>query len=148
MTAEISFEANLSAQLGRVASALEAAEQWRRKCAGAMQQVPIVSNQQVGSGILDQADALMAKTGYIWSVRRLTCYGFSAGTVTVFKNSALGEPVAPFLTSGAVFTLGRGELLLMPGERLVAVGTGITGTFQLAGAADCFESWYLPNYIG
>lgn len=147
MSAGLEVDASLAVQLGRVADALELAERWRVKCMGALQQVPIASEQVSGDGTIDQPDALMAKTGYMWSVRRLTCYGFTAGSVTVYKNIAGGEPVAPY-PAAAVFTFGRGELLLKPGERLIAVGTGITGTFQLWGDADCFEQWYLPHYIG
>ncbi len=143
MTAEF----DISLEIGALRASLSAEQDWRKRCAGAMQQVPIVSAQVSGDGTIDQADALMAKTGYIWSVRRLTCSGFTAGTVTVYKNISGGEPVAPYPQAG-MFTFGRGEVLLMPGERLVAVGTGIVGTFQLWGAADCFEQWYLPYYIG
>ena len=60
-----------------------------------------------------------------------------------------GEPVAPFPQEG-VFTFGKGELLIHPGSQLIfsALASGITGTIQIYGAADMFESWYLPYYIG
>lgn len=147
MTADLEIAAQLDARLGSLAAGIKAEQDWRRKCAGAIQQVPIVSTQLAGSGTIDQPDAMMAKTGYIWGIRRLTVTGFSAGTVTIYKNAAGGEPVAPF-PAAAVFTYGKGQLLLMPGERLVIVGSGITGTVQLWGTADCFESWYLPYYLG
>lgn len=142
--------AQLSLQLGQVKSSLAQAEERWRRCMGAIQQVPVVSNFLAGNGVIDQPDALMAKTGYIWSLRRLACSGFTAGTVTVYKNSALtgAEPVAIFTAAPQVQTWGRGAILLMPGERLVLAGTGITGGFQVQGAADCFEQWYLPIYIG
>lgn len=147
MTAEIGIELDLAAQLGRVADAMERAERWRVKCAGALQQLPVFSPVLNGSGTIDSPDGLMAKTGYHWSIRRLSAVGFTAGTVTVYNSAAGGEVLFPFAQAGTA-TFGRGEMLLQPGDRLVAVCAGITGTVQLTGRADCFESWYLPYYIG
>lgn len=139
--------AQLGVQLGRVADALEAAEQYRVKRRGALQQVPIFSPVLSASGTIDAPDALMCKTGYHWGIRRLAAVGFTAGTVTVYNSAANGEVIVPFTAAG-VATFGRGEVLLQPGDRLVAVASGITGTVQLTGRADCFETWYLPEYIG
>jgi hypothetical protein len=100
-----------------------------------------------GAGTMDQAQSLGPPQGYYWSVRRLTATGFTAGTVTAFIDSTAGEPVVPFPQAG-VFTFGRGEILLHPMSRLVISATGITGTVQLYGAADAFEDWYLPEYLG
>lgn len=145
--AGIELSAQIALSLGDIATAMQQEQAWRRRCAGAIQQVPVISNQVNGSGTIDTPDALAVKTGYIWGLRRLSCYGFSAGTVTVYIGAAGGEVLFPFDQAGTA-TFGRGEMLLMPGDRLVAVGAGITGTFQLQGRADCFEQWYLPYYIG
>ncbi len=139
--------AQLGVQLGRVADGLEAAERYRVRCRGALQQVPIFSPVLAGSGTIDQPDALECKTGFHWGIRRLAAVGFTAGTVTVFNSAAGGEVIVPFDQAG-VATFGRGEVLLQPGDRLVAVASGITGTVQLTGRADCFETWYLAEYIG
>jgi hypothetical protein len=146
---EIDFTARIAASLNGVAGALSAEAQWRQKCARALSQVPFwgTVNLTAGNGTEDQPDKLQAKTGYIWGIRRLTIQGYSAGTVTAYRNSALGEPVLPFPVP-AVNTIGRGELLLMPGDRLVFSATGITGTVNYWGVADCLESWFLPFYIG
>jgi len=132
-----------------MAGAMDREARWRQKCAQAVTQVPFAGSVPLsaGAGTDDQPDKLQAKTGYIWSVRRITCNGFTAGAVTAYRNSALGEPLMPFPIP-AVNTIGRGELLLMPGDRLVWSAAGITGTASYWGVADCFESWYLPFYIG
>lgn len=139
---EIDFSARLSASLDRE-------QAWREKCAIAIRRVTFAGTITLaaGAGTDDQPDKLQAKTGYIWGIRRITANGFTAGTVTAYRNSAIGEPVMPF-TVAAVNTLGRGELLLMPNDRLVWGATGITGTVSYWGEADCLESWYLPYYIG
>ena len=146
---EIDFSARVAASLDGMAGAMDREARWRDRCARAITQVPFAGavTLAAGAGTYDQRDQLQAKTGYIWSIRRITCNGFTAGTVTAYRNNALGEPLMPFPVP-AVNTIGRGELLLMPGDSLVWSATGITGTVTFWGVADCFESWYLPFYVG
>jgi hypothetical protein len=150
MTAGIEASASLEVSLGRLCTLMEAEQQRRRTLGQVIRQIPLAAPQislTSGAGVLDIPDALAAKTGYNWSVRRLSCNGFTAGTVLVTKNSAAGELMTAFPAAG-VQTFGRGELVLNPGERLVFSASGITGFVQIGGAADCLESWYLPTYLG
>lgn len=147
---ELDLGVQLIAGIEGMAAKIDRAERYRQRMAQAIRQIPITAppmNLASGAGVIDVPDLLAVKTGFMWSVRRLTLYGFTAGTATVLLNSQFGEPVAPF-PQAAVFTFGRGELLMHPGDRLVTTATGITGSVTLAGAADCFEQWYLPHYIG
>ena len=118
-------------------------------------QVPITA----GAGVFQMNDLLMPKAGYMWGIRRLVASGYSAGQVTVFKGGFMaggaysggGEPF-PFSQAG-VATIGRGELILDQGDALIVVCTGITlsagfAGVQIQGAADCFERWLLPDYMG
>lgn len=148
MTAGLELEAGIQIAAG-LAQEMRADRDWKRRVAGALSQVPFAGSVTLssGAGTLDQPDLFQAKTGFYWSVRRLTAVGWTSGAVTAYKNSTNGEPVAPY-PSPSVFTFGRGELLLNPGDRLVFAATGITGTVSVWGAADCFETWYLPFYIG
>jgi hypothetical protein len=113
-----------------------------------------------GNGVYQMNDLLMPKAGFMWSVRRLTASGYTAGAVTVWKGGMVvggaytgwGDPVAPF-SQAATLTFGRGELLLDAGDALVVVCTGITLSagqpgVQINGAADCFDKWLLPDYLG
>lgn len=144
---EIDFTARIAASLDGMTRALGREAAWRDKVASAIRQVPFsgVVTLAGGNGTEDQPDKLQAKTGYVWGVRRIAVQGFSAGTVTVFRNSPIGEPVMAFPAAG-VATIGRSELLLMPGDRLIFVAAGITGTVNYWGAADCMEQWFLPTY--
>ena len=147
---ELDIGAQLVAAVGSMTAMLEQQERQRQAQSQAVRQVPLTGPPPNAAGIIDMPDLLMAKTGYYWSVRRLVLSGFSAGTAVVYRNSAItgvGEVLVPY-AAAAAFTFGRGEMLLMPGDRLVVQATGITGTVQLNGAADCFEQWYLPYYIG
>lgn len=146
--AEIDISARLVASLDGVAGMLDRANQYQGLCKKAdLQQVPLTAPQANAAGVIDSPDLLAVKTGYFWSVRRLTLSGFTAGTAVVYLNGVGGEPVVPF-AAAATYTFGRGELLMHPGDRLVVQATGITGYVQLNGAADCFLAWYLPWYIG
>jgi len=146
---EIDFSARIAASLDGIAAALTREQQWRQRQMQVIRQIPFAGSITLagGAGTDDQPDKLQAKTGYIWGIRRLTANGFTAGTVTAYRNSSAGEPIMPFPVP-AVNTIGRGELLLMPGDRIVWGATGITGTVSYWGVADCFESWYLPYYLG
>lgn len=119
-------------------------KQWRQEKGKCVYQTPIVGQLAAGSVTLDEATQLAPIPGYCWSVRRLTTAGFTAGSVTVLMNGI--EPVAPF-PNPAVFTYGRGELLLQPKDRLVVVGAGTTGVTNLWGVADVFPFWYLGEYL-
>lgn len=154
---DLQADAGISLQLGRIADRLDRESRWRERIAQAVTQLDFAIGDSIpltaGAGTLDLADKFAAKTGYMWSVRRLTARGWIAGTATAYRNSTNGEPVAPWpdpggSAGGAVFTFGRGELLLKPGDRLIFSATGITGSVNVWGVADCFESWYLPFYIG
>ena len=145
---DVEIGARICASLDGVAARMDRDDRWHQRISQAMTQVPFAGaiTLATGAGTYDQPDQLQAKTGYIWGLRRLTAQGFSAGTVTVYRNSASGEPVMPFPVP-AVNTISRGEILLMPGDRMIWSATGITGSVNFWGVADCFESWYLPFYL-
>lgn len=146
---DVEVTARLCASLDGYTAALNRDWAFRQRAATALTQVPFAGSITLsgGAGTDDQPDKLTAKTGYVWAVRRITANGWTAGSVTAYRNSSLGEPVMPFPTP-AVNTIGRSELLLMPGDRLVWGATGITGTVSYWGTADCMESWLLPFYLG
>lgn len=158
---EVSAFAAIGASLGRVAAMMEDREARRRKLFESIHQVPIGPQNiaiTAGAGNLDQVEAFGPKAGYMWSVRRLTCSGYSAGTVVCYRNGTItggalvgGEPVAPFPAAG-VLTFGRGELLLDQNDVLIFAATGVTlnsgaAGIQVNGAADNFERWLLPEYL-
>lgn len=145
---ELELTAQLCASIDGLTAQMRREEEFRQRSSQVLRQVPITAPQITsGSGTIDSPDLLKVKTGYYWSVRRLTFSGFTAGTCVVYRNNVLGEPLVPVQAAG-VFTFGRGEMLLSPDDRLVVMATAITGVVQLNGAADCFEMWYLPYYIG
>lgn len=141
--------ARLCASLDRLTERMDRRAALQQLAMQAMRQVPFYGSITLsgGAGTDDQPDKLQPKTGYVWSIRRITAQGYSAGTVTAYLNSTNGEPVMPF-PAAAVNTLGRGELLVQSGERLVWGATGITGTVTYWGRADCMEQWLLPFYLG
>jgi len=140
--------AGLSVQLGRVADLLEAERRRKMALVQCLRQAPFAGGIPLsgGAGTLQQADLYQAKPGYTWSIRRATATGFSAGTVTVYKNVSGGEILWTWPTAGT-FTFGRGEQLLEPMDQMIFVASGITGTVQVNGTGDLFESWLLADYI-
>jgi hypothetical protein len=156
--------ASLGASLGKVAAIMENQQRRRERLFEQLHQVPIgpqlIPIAASTNGVLQMPDQLAPKAGFMWSVRRLTVSGFTAGTVVAYKNGAVvggaavggGEPMIPFSAAG-VFTCGRGEELFDQNDQLIFVATGITlatgyAGVQVNGAADCFERWLLPDYLG
>lgn len=150
MEIDVDLGAQLAASLGTVAAGLARQERQRQDMSQCIRQVPLAPPQANAAGVIDLPQALAVPTGYCWGIRRLTLSGFTAGTAVIYidglPGTTAGEPI-PFAQAGT-FTFGRGELLLHPGSRLVVQAAGVTGYVQLNGAADCFEQWYLPYYIG
>jgi hypothetical protein len=159
---DLSVFGHLGTQFARIAELMEHRERRRAKLFEQLHQVPISPPQITitsSAGVLASVDLLSPKAGYMWSIRRLTATLFTAGTVLAYKNGFVqgttavgGEPVAPFSAAG-VLMFGRGELLLDQNDQLVFTASGITlasGStgVQINGAADCFERWLLPEYLG
>jgi hypothetical protein len=159
---EINFSAQLTAALNGVTTALDREARARQRKMETIRQVPFAGGITIAGGIgtYDQPDQLQAKTGYIWDIRRLTIQGFSAGTVTAYRNGLMnqatglnpGEPICPY-SAPAVNTFTKASQLLMPGDRVMFGATGITlasgyNQVQFWGVASCFEAWYLPYYLG
>ncbi|HWM96735.1 MAG TPA: hypothetical protein VNO54_06725 [Streptosporangiaceae bacterium] len=147
----------ISASLDRVASMMQDREVRQGRLFDALHQVQIGPQQiplVAGAGTLVQVENFGPKAGFMWSIRRLTASGFTAGSVTAWKNGTAiagtivgGEPLVPFASAG-VNTSGRGDVLLDQNDYLTFSATGITGLVQINGAADNFERWLLPDYLG
>lgn len=144
--------AKIGVRLESLSAAVEEQNSRHERLARAVHQVPIATQGLAASGTIDQPQVWGPRGGFWWDCHRLTAAGFSAGTVAVYKNAvADGNQVAAFSSAG-IITNGKAQLLLGPGDRLIAVGTGITlnaGTAQwvLGGDALQVESWALFDYL-
>lgn len=109
--------------------------------------VPILGAIQLaaGAGTLDQPDMYGPKDPYWWDLRRLTLWGWTAGTVTVYLNNPNGTPLATATTPGE-FTWSA-QHLLTPRDRMVFSATGITGTVEIDGQAIEIETPWLSDYL-
>jgi hypothetical protein len=100
------------------------------------------------SGTFDTPDVLGPHDPYWWDLRRWSAWGFTAGTVTLFKNAtpALGGTQIGSLSAPGNVTWSTQELLA-PRDRLIITGTGITGNVQFEVRAIEVESRWLPEYL-
>lgn len=142
----------LEAALGQLAGASRRRERHDRDLWASIHTVPIRSGALTAlvsaSGVVDFPDALGPHDGYWWDVRRLSAWGWTAGSVTVYLNDATGsgEPLAVFSSTGQ-YTWGKAQMPLAPRDRLVVVAAGVTGNVYVAGSAVevLAPSW--PEYI-
>lgn len=146
---ELDLGLQLVASIETLTSTLNRQWQHEQRKAQAIRQVPLAANQMIlsgGAGTIDDPAQLRCPTGYYMCLRRLSLFGFSAGSATAYLNSPLTEPVAVFAAAGTL-NYGKGHILWHPGDRLVVTATGITGAVQLGGAVDLIETHFLYEYL-
>ena len=97
------------------------------------------------SGTVDYPDMWGPKDGYHRDVRRISAWGFTAGTITIYRNSASGEQLGVFTQTGS-YTF-SGNAFLGPRDRLIFVAASITGNVQIAMTAVVVESAWWPVYV-
>ena len=98
------------------------------------------------SGTVDYADMFGPKDGYHWDLRKVNAWGFTAGTLTIYRNSTDGEQLAQVATAGTPATF-SGNTFLGPRDRLIFVAASITGNVQFAvTAVEVATAWW-PVYL-
>ena len=144
--------ASLEVVLGRVAGALDRREKRDLGLWQAVHTVPIrtaaLTALVSSAGAVDFPDQLGPHDGYWWDVHRLSAWGWTAGTVTVYLNDATGsgEQLAVFGTPGQ-YTWGKAQMPLAPRDRLVVVAAGVTGAVYIGGAATEVLAPFWPEYV-
>jgi hypothetical protein len=83
-------------------------------------------------------------SGYVWSIRRLSCNGLGTGTspdiLNIYRNGHSQPPVWQLNGNNWGYSFGPTELLLLPGEKLIAASLGsLTSTVQISLAGDAIE---------
>lgn len=138
----------LTAAVGGLCTRMDREAAHRQRASEAIRQALFIINVPLvgGAATLNPSDA-GPNLGFYWSIRKLAAVNFTAGTVNTYIDNTGGEPIVPFPVA-AVNTFGRGEQLVHPSSNIAVVATGITGTVQIWGKADQFESWLLPWYLG
>lgn len=138
----------LTAAVGGLCTRMDREAAHRQRAGEAFRQVPFIINVPLTAGAATlNPSPVGPELGYYWSIRKLAAVNFTAGTVNTYIDNIGGEPIVPF-PAAAVNTFGKGEQLIHPSSNIAVVAAGITGTVQIWGKADQFESWLLPWYIG
>jgi hypothetical protein len=145
---EVDWSLSLRAAAGALERDRDRQEQLTRHAANGFTQVEFggAITLTAGAGTLQDPGRFGCPQGYIWSIRRLTTQGFTAGTVIAYRDSIVGEPLMPFPVP-SVNTFGKGEIILKRMSQIVWNATGIVGSVQIWGAVDQIESWMFPWYM-
>ena len=98
-----------------------------------------------GAGTTDAADMLGPHDPYWWDLRRFAAWGFTAGSVALFKNATSGTQLGSLSAPGNITW--SAQELLAPRDRLIIVASGITGAVQWEVRAVEVESRWLPEYL-
>jgi hypothetical protein len=82
--------------------------------------------------------------GFVWSIRRLSANGLGTGTspdiLNVYRNGHSQPPVWQLNGNNWGYSFGPTELLLLPGEKLIAQSLGsLVSTTQISLTGDAIE---------
>lgn len=82
--------------------------------------------------------------GYVWSIRRLAANGLGTGTspdiLNIYRNGTGVAPVWQLNGNNWGYSFGPTEMLLLPGEQLIAASLGsLVSTAQISLAGDAIE---------
>lgn len=82
--------------------------------------------------------------GYVWSIRRLSANGLGTGNtpdvLNVYRNGTGVAPVWQLNGNNWGYSFGPTELMLLPGEQLIAASLGsMTATVQISLTGDAIE---------
>lgn len=145
------FAATLDVVLGRVSKRMDRDER-DDSLMRLIVPVPITAPQiplAAGAGKLDSSVAgqtLGPNTGFAWDVRKLNATGFTAGTVTAYRNLVGDENIEAVWTVAGAFTF-SGGIILVDSDDLIFVAAGITGTVTISGWAINIPTPLLPEYL-
>jgi hypothetical protein len=149
ISAGLQFAANLSASIDGLASQLKAASERDRQCRASIwtfRVPPVPMTLTAGAGSLGSAMMFGPRTGQFWSIHYMVASGFTAGTVSVYLNSANGDLIYGFPSAGSA-TFGKGQMFLQPGDRFHFSATGITGTVAISFGGVQMLSEYVGDYL-
>lgn len=83
------------------------------------------------------------RTGYIWTIRRMSVEGLATGTspdlLNIYRSAPEGPRVWQLNGNNFAYTFSKTELLLLPGETLSFAGTGLTSTSQIQVGGDLLQ---------
>jgi hypothetical protein len=82
--------------------------------------------------------------GYVWSIRRLTANGLGTGTspdlLNIYRNGFHSDPMWQLNGNNWGYSFGPTEMLLLPGEKLIAMSLGsLVSTQQVTLSGDAIE---------
>jgi hypothetical protein len=102
-------------------------------------------NLITGGGTVNLPDLTGPHDPYWWDLRRFAAWGFTAGTVNLFKNDVNGSQLGSLAAPGNITW--SAQELLGPRDHLIIVAAGITGTVEWEIRAVEVESRWLPEYL-
>jgi hypothetical protein len=143
------FSAGLQASIGSLTEQLKAWRSDRLRLAQAVHPFVIPGiplSLTTGAGTLNQPNIMSPRTGRFWDIRRISCTGYTAGTVTCYLNSTSGDIVALFSTAGVLLN-GKAQLLIGANDLLVFGAASITGTVTVGLAGVEVDAERIGEYL-
>jgi len=140
-------DAGLHVAVGRLAAAVERQVAQQALITRAVHPIAVPAAAIAGNGTIDDPMKFGPRDGYAWDMKRVTAASFTAGTVAVYKNAVADANQLFTFTSAGTWWITGNDMILMPGDRLLFVGAGITGNITISGDAIQVELAWLGAYL-
>ena len=151
--------AELSVNLGRVATALEDQQaKWQRQ-RQAIRPIPgiVVPQITTTNGVADFPELCSPRMGYWWDVHAITVNTFSAGSVLVYlsgggsgggNSGALADSNLRFtFAAKGQQSFGKAQFMIPPQMRVIFSASGITGNASPTLYVTEIAAWAMSDYL-
>lgn len=145
--------AGLEVAVGRLAAVLEAQRAAEQAAMNDIWVAGIPAHAMpltAGAGTLDVPNELGPRDGLAWAVHWVTAAGFTTGSVSLYLGTpdAVAQSNLRFVfTVAGVWEPPRTSTILLPGDRMVLTGTGITGNVVVTGQVTQMALRALPGFL-
>ena len=141
--------ASLSASLDGMTAELRKRDRYRQELTQKIRYIGNVPWPQITASAtpLDVPVLMGPRTGWAWDVHRITCVTFTGGTVSVYLDGVADPNQVMIFTSAGVSLIGKAQILVEPGHRLIAQAASLVGNATLSIAVTEIAQDMLSDYL-
>jgi hypothetical protein len=146
-------DAGLHVAVGRLVTAMEAQRRADLTAAEDIWVVDVPAHAMPlsgGAGTLDVPNELGPRDGYAWAVHWMAAAGFTAGTVNLYlgtPDTVAGSNQRFTFVQAGVWEPPKTATILLPGNRMVFVASGVTGNVVVSGQVTQMKLHMLPRFL-
>jgi len=139
--------ASFAASLDTVTAELAAARDHRERMIRAIRPFKVTLPAiTTAAGLLDLPDIMGPRDGYVWDVHVITLNTAMTGGTVIMSSGGGGTQEFVFSQAG-LLQYGKGQMMLMPRDRLTFQAAGLTGSAQFCLRGTQMEVGLIAEYL-